>query len=141
MMNNNPENFAGKTRLWYGRWDYKYLIAAKKGAAGAIVIHTTPSAGYPWQVVRNSWAGEKYELPDDGAPRVNVKMWATEELSKRIAELGGQGLDGLRSSAESRSFRPVPLGVKMSVALTNAIEQRESGNVIGLLPGSDPKLT
>ena len=144
MMNNDPENdpnlFAGKTRLWYGRWDYKYLMAAKKGAAGAIIIHTTPSAGYGWQVVRNSWAGEKYELPDDGSPRVRVKMWATEELSKKIAELGGVDLDGLRASAESRSFRPVPLGVKMSVALTNAIEQRESGNVVGLLPGSDPKL-
>jgi hypothetical protein len=144
MMNNDPENdpnlFAGKTRLWYGRWDYKYLIAAKKGAAGAIIIHTTPSAGYPWQVVRNSWAGEKYELPDDGSPRVKVKMWATEELSKKIAELGGQDLDRLRASAESRSFRPVPLGVKLSVALTNAIEQRESGNVVGLLPGSDPML-
>ena len=144
MMNNDPENdpnlFAGKTRLWYGRWDYKYLIAAKKGAAGAIIIHTTPSAGYPWQVVRNSWAGEKYELPDDGSPRVRVKMWATEELSKRIAELGGQDLNRLRASAESRSFRPVPLGVKMSVGLANAIEQRESGNVVGLLPGNDPGL-
>ena len=72
-MNNDPEGspaepnlFAGKTRLWYGRWDYKYLMAGKKGAAGAIVIHTTPSAGYPWQVIQSSWAGEQFELPDDG---------------------------------------------------------------------------
>ena len=74
VMNNDPEGspaepdlFAGKTRLWYGRWDYKYLMAAKKGAAGAIVIHTTPSAGYGWQVIQSSWAGEQFELPDDGA--------------------------------------------------------------------------
>jgi Zn-dependent M28 family amino/carboxypeptidase len=145
-MNSDPEGnpaepnlFAGKTRLWYGRWDYKYLMAAKKGAAGAILIHTTPSAGYGWQVVQTSWAGEQFELPDDGAPRVAAKMWATDELVKKIVELGGKNLDALRASAESRSFRPVPLGVTVSVALTNAIGQKESGNVIGVLPGSDPK--
>ncbi len=146
VMNNDPEGspaepnlFAGKTRLWYGRWDYKYLMAAKKGAAGAIVIHTTPSAGYGWQVVQTSWAGEQFELPDDGAPRVAAKMWATDELVKKIVELGGKNLDALRASAESRSFKPVPLGVTMSVALTSEIGQKESGNVIGVLPGSDPK--
>ncbi len=142
MMNNDPENdpnlFAGKTRLWYGRWDYKYLMAAKKGAAGAIIIHTTPSAGYPWHVVQNSWAGENFELPDDGSPRIRIKMWATEELSRTVARLGGQDLDALRASAESRSFRPVPLGVKFSFALSNAIVRKESGNVIGQIPGGDP---
>ena len=145
-MNSDPEGnpaepnlFAGKTRLWYGRWDYKYLMAAKKGAVGAILIHTTPSAGYGWQVVQTSWSGEQFELPDDGAARLASKMWATEELSKKLVELGGKDLDALRTAAESRSFRPVPLGVTVSVALTNAIGQKESGNVIGVLPGSDPK--
>src|SRR5262249_49368453 len=67
VMNNDPADdpslFAGKTRLYYGRWDYKYAQAARKGAAGAIIIHTTPSAGYPWQVVTSSWSGENFELP------------------------------------------------------------------------------
>ena len=146
VMNNDPEGspaepdlFAGKTRLWYGRWDYKYLMAAKVGAAGAIIIHTTHSAGYPWQVIQSSWAGEQFELPDEGAPRVAAKMWATEELAKRIAGLGGKDLDSLRAAAESRSFRPVPLGVTVSLALTNAIGRKESGNVIGVLKGSDPR--
>ncbi len=145
MMNNDPESdpslFAGKTRLWYGRWDYKYLMAAKKGAAGAILIHTTPSAGYPWHVVRNSWAGENFELPDDGSPRVQIRMWATEDLSRTVAKLGGKDLDALRASAESRSFRPVPLGVRLSFALGNTIERKESGNVVGKIPGRDPKLS
>jgi Zn-dependent M28 family amino/carboxypeptidase len=144
MMNNDPEDdpnlFAGKTRLWYGRWDYKYMMAGKKGAAGAIIIHTTHSAGYPWQVVQTSWAGENFVLPDDGSPPVQIKMWATEDLSKEIAGLGGKDLDLLRASAETRSFRPVPLGVKMSFALTNTIGQKESENVVGMIPGSDPKL-
>jgi Zn-dependent M28 family amino/carboxypeptidase len=146
MMNNDPEGspaepnlFAGKTRLWYGRWDYKYLMAAKKGAIGAIIIHTSASAGYGWQVVQTSWSGETFELPDDGAPRVQVKMWATEELSKKLAELGGKNLDELRAAAESRGFRPVPLGVRVSLSLTNAIAQKASGNVVGVIPGADPK--
>ncbi len=145
VMNNDPEGtaaepnlFAGKTRLWYGRWDYKYLMAAKVGAAGAIVIHTTPSAGYGWQVVQTSWKGELFELPEDGSPRVTMKMWATDELSRRLAALGGKDLDALRASAETRTFRPVPLGVTMSLAFSNAVQRKESGNVIGVLPGSDP---
>ncbi|HEV2064152.1 MAG TPA: M28 family peptidase, partial [Thermoanaerobaculia bacterium] len=145
MMNNDPEDdprlFAGKTRLWYGRWDYKYMMAAKKGAVGAIIIHTTPSAGYGWQVVQTSWSGELFELPDDGSPRIQIKAWATEELSRKIAEIGGQNLDLLRASAQTRSFRPVALGVRMSCAFTNTIEQKESGNVIGMVPGGDPKLS
>ena len=145
VMNNDPEDdpnlFAGKTRLWYGRWDYKYMMAGKKGAAGAIIIHTTHSAGYPWQVVQTSWAGEGFSLPDDGSPRVQIKMWATEELSKKVAELGGQDLDRLRAAAQQRSFRPVPLGVRLTFSLTNAVQQKESGNVVGMIPGSDPKLS
>ncbi|MGA7992113.1 MAG: M20/M25/M40 family metallo-hydrolase [Thermoanaerobaculia bacterium] len=146
VMNNDPEGtpeepnlFAGKTRLWYGRWDYKYLMAARMGAAGAIVIHTTPSAGYGWQVIQTSWKGELFELPEDGSAQVRMKMWATDDLAKRIAALGGKDLDRLRASAESRSFRPVPLGVTLSLAFTNAVVRKESGNVIGVLPGSDPE--
>jgi len=67
MMNNDPASdpklFGGKTRQYYGRWTYKYEIAARKGAAGAIIIHTEPSAGYKWQVVTSSWSGENFTLP------------------------------------------------------------------------------
>ena len=144
MMNNDPADdpklFAGKTRLWYGRWDYKFLMAGRKGAAGAIIIHTTPSAAYPWQVIQTSWAGEKYELPYEGEPRVQIKLWATDEASRKMAALGGKDLDTLRAAAEKRDFRPVPLGVRLSLALENAIVKKESGNVLAKLPGSDPKV-
>lgn len=145
LMNNDPEDdpklFAGKTRLWYGRWDYKYEIAAKKGAVGAIIIHTTPSAGYPWQVVQTSWAGERFELPDEGGPRVQIKAWTTEEAARKIASLGGHDLDQLRAAAQNREFRPVPLGVRLSFEMTNSIQKKESGNVLGELPGSDAELS
>ncbi|HMA17105.1 MAG TPA: M28 family peptidase, partial [Thermoanaerobaculia bacterium] len=144
MMNNDPEDdpklFAGKTRLWYGRWDYKYMMAGRKGAVGAFIIHTQPSAGYPWQVVRTSWSGEHFELPYGGEPRAEIKGWFTEDASKKIASLGGQDLDRLREGAQKRDFRPVPLGVEMSMRIANSVLGKESANVIGKLPGSDPKL-
>jgi hypothetical protein len=144
MMNNDPEddpkNFAGKTRLWYGRWDYKYSIAAQKGAVGAFIIHTQPSAGYPWQVVQTSWSRERFELPYEGEPRVEIKGWFTEDASKKIASLAGQDLDRLRAAALRRDFRPAPLGVSLSLAIENTVQTKESGNVIGRLPGSDARL-
>ena len=144
IMNNDPEDdpklFAGKTRLWYGRWDYKYMIAGKKGAAGALIIHTQPSAGYPWQVVQTSWSRERFELPYEGDPRVEVRGWLAEDASKKIATLGGQDLDRLRQAAQSRDFRAVPLGVELSMRFENQVQTKDSANVIGKLKGSDPKL-
>ncbi len=144
VMNNDPEEdaalFAGKTRLWYGRWDYKYEQAAKQGAIGCIIIHTTPSAGYPWQVVQTSWTGEQFDLPSIGAPQLQVKAWLTEDASKKLVAMAGKDLDVLRAAAASREFVPVPLGVLASTSFTNAVAKKATANVLGLLRGSDSKL-
>ncbi|TGD75707.1 M28 family peptidase [Mangrovimicrobium sediminis] len=144
MMNNDPDwdpaLFAGDTRLWYGRWDYKYLSAAQQGAAGAIIIHTSPSAGYPFQVVQTSWTGVQYELPAGDEPRSQVKAWVSEDAARELVALGGFDLDKLRASARERDFRPVPLGVHTSLAMSVEVERVETANVLGLIPGSDPVL-
>ncbi|QDT04030.1 Bacterial leucyl aminopeptidase precursor [Rubripirellula lacrimiformis] len=144
VMNNDPsddpELFAGRRRLYYGRWDYKYESAARQGAAGAIIIHTTPSAGYPWQVIQTSWAGEEFELRDAGGPRMELKAWATEDAARKIVACGGQDLDALRAAAETRDFRPVPLGVTLSVDLAAKVRTQDSANILARLPGSDPEL-
>jgi len=144
MMNNDPDwdpnLFAGKRRLYYGRWDYKYASAARHRAAGAIIIHTTPSAGYPWQVVQSSWGGEQFELPAGSEARLRVKAWATEGAMRRLLQAGGQDLDQLLAAARSRDFKPVPLGMSTSLAFTNTLSHVQTANVGGLLPGSDPKL-
>jgi Zn-dependent M28 family amino/carboxypeptidase len=145
MMNNDPEDdpkrFAGKRRLYYGRWDYKYETAARHGAAGAIIIHTTPSAGYPWQVVQSSWTNEQFSLPDEGAPQLRIKAWTTEDASRRVASLGGQDLDALRAAAQKREFKAVPLGVTVDAVLRNEVGKKTTANVMGRLPGSDPALS
>jgi Zn-dependent M28 family amino/carboxypeptidase len=142
MLNNDPEwdpeLFAGERRLLYGRWTYKYEQAAKQGAAGAIIIHTTPSAGYPFQVVQTSWTGEQFELP--GSPRSQVEAWVTEEAAGKLAKLAGHDLAALVESARSPDFKPVPFDVTTSLALRNTIRQVETANVAGLLRGSDPAL-
>src|SRR6201996_8483102 len=144
MLNNDPDwdpkLFAGKRRLYYGRWVYKYESAARQGAAGAIIIHTTPSAGYPWQVVQSSWGGEQFELPPANEPRMQIKGWTTEAATRQLFTAAGQNLDKLMTAAKSRSFKPVPLGIRTSVAFTNKLSRVQTGNVGGLLRGSDPKL-
>jgi Zn-dependent M28 family amino/carboxypeptidase len=146
VMTNDPEDdpqvFPGKRRLRYGRWEYKFETAARLGAAGAIIVHTDASAGYGWNLVQSSWAGERLGLPAvTDEPVLPVKAWATEEACRRIARLGGHDLDALRAAAERRDFRPVPLGVRLSLTLRNEVSHRRSANVIGRLPGRDPLLS
>lgn len=144
ILNNDPESdpdlFAGRRRLYYGRWDYKYATAAGQGAIGAIILHTDHSAGYRWQVVRSSWTGEQLSLPAAAGPSLQLKAWFTEEATRRVARAGGHDLASLVASAESRDFRPIPLGVKLSLALRNDIARRSSANVIARLPGRDAAL-
>ena len=145
MLNNDPDwdpkLFEGKRRLYYGRWTYKYESAARQGAAGAIIIHTTPSAGYPWQVVQTSWSGEQFSLPaEPGVPQIQVKGWATEDATRRLLKAAGKDLDALVKSARSRDFKPVDLGITTSLTLPNKVDKVRTANVAGLLPGSDPRL-
>ncbi|MBT8091133.1 MAG: M20/M25/M40 family metallo-hydrolase [Gammaproteobacteria bacterium] len=145
MMNNDPdwdpELFGGETRLWYGRWDYKYLSAARQGAAGAIIIHTTPSAGYPFQVVQTSWTGVQFELPAGDEPRSQINAWVTEDSARDLVRMAGLDLDELREAAFNRDFQPVPLGVTTSIDMNVDLQRVQSANVLGLIPGSDPALS
>jgi len=144
MMNNDPdwdpELFGGETRLWYGRWDYKYLSAARQGAVGAIIIHTSPSAGYPFQVVQTSWTGVQFELPAGDEPRSQVKGWLTEDSARELIAMAGLDLDELREAAYNRDFEPVPLGITTSIGIDVEITRVQSANILGLIPGSDPEL-
>jgi Zn-dependent M28 family amino/carboxypeptidase len=130
--------FEGKRMTWYGRWVYKYEEAARKGAAAALIIHDTPGASYGWDVVRNSWSGAQYDLPaaSDPAPRLPAQGWITGDQAKALFADAGLDLDALRVAAGKRGFKPVPMAAKLSLDLKSAISEKQSRNVIGLLPGS-----
>ena len=140
ILNFNPP-FAGEgVRLWYGRWDYKYLTAAAHGAAGALVIHTTASAGYPWQVLASSADSTRIDLPPGSEHRMQFQGWVTEDGAKKLTALANLDLDKLRTSAQQKSFQPVPLGVRTSFDMPIDRQVTPSANVVGLLPGTDPQL-
>jgi len=144
IINNDPDwdpaLFGGETRLWYGRWDYKYLTAARQGAVGAIIIHTPASAGYPFQVVQTSWTGEQFELPAGDEARLQAAAWVTEASARALVAMAGLDLDALHEAADNRDFEPVPLGVTTSLAMDVALNRVQTANVLGLIPGSDPQL-
>ena len=144
IMNNDPDwdpdLFAGETRLWYGRWDYKYEKAAELGAVGAIIIHTQPSAGYPFQVLQTSGTGPQFELPKGEGRHSQFNSHITEDMAYKLVALAGYDLDALREAAFNRDFAPVPLGITTSVSMDVEIERVQTANVLGLIPGSDPEL-
>ena len=142
VMNFNPPFKGEGNRLWYGRWPYKYWNASKHGAAGAIVIHTTPSAGYPWQVLANSASGTHQDLPPSDADPKDMQFqgWATEAASMQLARLGGADLDALRKAATEKGFKAQPLSVTLSLSMPVSQKQIQTANVVGILPGSDPRL-
>jgi Zn-dependent M28 family amino/carboxypeptidase len=131
-----PGRFRGDTLTYYGRWTYKFEEAARRGATGAVLVHTTELAGYPWSVVRASWGGEQFELPQRaGEPRVPVKGWIPWEVAARVLAAAGQDLDALYAAAQRPDFRPVETGVRMAARVRTRLRRIESSNVAGLLRG------
>ena len=138
-----PNLFGGKTLTYYGRWTYKYEEAARRGAAGAILLHTDQSAGYPWSVVRTSngsWRFDIARTPEDTTPFLKFRSWVTDDAAHRLMKLAGQDLDALRLKAATRDFQPVKLGLKGKLNLKSEVKRVAAPNVVGVLEGSDPKL-
>ena len=136
---NDATLFDGKRMTYYGRWTYKFEEAARKGAAAALIVHDTDGASYGWDVVKNSWSGPQYDLPakDDPAPRVPAQGWITGEAAAALFKAAGQDLAKLRAAANKRGFKPVPLDATLSLDLKSSSVEKNSRNVIGLLPGSE----
>ncbi|MFN2570745.1 MAG: M28 family peptidase [Gemmatimonadales bacterium] len=131
--------FLGKTLTYYGRWTYKLEEAARQGAAGAILIHTTESATYPWDVVRSSWSVEQFKLDQPHTPSIAVAGWVTQGVTAAALAKLGLNLDELTRAAARRDFKPVTTGLRASVRVHSALRRVESENVVGRLPGSDPR--
>ncbi|WP_242112084.1 M28 family metallopeptidase [Luteimonas aquatica] len=131
--------FEGKRMTYYGRWTYKFEEAARKGAAAALIVHDTPGASYGWDVVKNSWSGAQYDLraSDDPAPRLPAQGWLTAEAAKKLFAESGLDLGELYKSANKPGFKAIPLKAKLSLDLKSKIAEKQSRNVIGILPGSE----
>ena len=136
----DPKLFHGKALTYYGRWTYKYEEAARKGAAGAILIHQTDMASYGWDVVRNSNSGEHSFLKADGAPQLKAASWISRDVAKKLAAASGKNLDKMMAEARSRDFHPVALPVRLKAHMVSKVRPFTSQNVVAMLPGSDARL-
>ncbi|MBA2339750.1 MAG: M28 family peptidase, partial [Pyrinomonadaceae bacterium] len=135
--------FGGRALTYYGRWTYKYEEAARRGAAGAILLHTDESAGYPWSVVRTSNGSWRFDIArgaNDQTPFLKMRSWMTNDAATRMMKLAGQDLTALRRAAASRDFKPVNLNLQAAIDLRSEVKRVQSANVVGIVPGSDARL-
>src|SRR5207249_4783978 len=134
--------FKGPAMTYYGRWTYKYEIAAKQGAAAAIIVHETEPAGYPWLVVLSSNSRENFDLKaaDKNMTRVAIEGWITLGRAEQLFAAAGQDFNRLKQAAARRDFRPVTLGATASFRFSNTLRDVASRNVIARLDGADPRL-
>jgi Zn-dependent M28 family amino/carboxypeptidase len=138
-----PDLFGGRRLTYYGRWTYKYEEAARRGAVGAILLHTSESAGYPWSVVRTSngsWRFDIARTSSDKTPFLKIRSWVTDEAAHRMFSLAGLNLDELRKQAASRDFKPVKMNLTAAIDLNSELKRVQAPNVVAVLPGRDPKL-
>lgn len=134
-----PQIFDGSTLTYFGRWIYKIEAAAKTGAAAILLIHTTPTAGYDWQVVKNSWSGEELYLPASLENDLKFRGWIREPSLKSLLAENKIDLEKLYRKSLSRKFRPIDLGFKIRISGRNSSRQLRTRNVIAEIPGSSGK--
>src|SRR5262249_27676289 len=136
----DPKFFGGRALTYYGRWTYKYEEALRHGALAALIIHTTPTAGYGWEVVRNSWGREDpYVKLSPGETDLAFAGWLTQQAGRRLLAISGKTVDELLKASESRDFRPIPLGVHIRASIHSQVREIDTKNVAAVVPGSDPK--
>ena len=135
----DPKFFGGPALTYYGRWTYKFEMGLKKGANGVILIHSTPSAGYGFNVVQNSWSKEQpFVGRAPGERALKLESWITESKAKELFHLAGKDLDKEREAAARRDFHPLPMGLTVTSHILSKVRPVETANVLGLLEGSDP---
>jgi Zn-dependent M28 family amino/carboxypeptidase len=132
----DPKFFKAEAMTYYGRWTYKFEEAARKGAVGALIIHRTDLASYPWQVVRSSWSNEQVYLSNDRDPKLQAASWIQLEVARQLFAAAGLKLDDMMQEAGTRKFKARELPVRLKAHVVSKVRKFESYNVLGLLPGS-----
>lgn len=135
----NPDLFTGDAMTYYGRWTYKYEEASRQGAAGAIIIHETAPASYPWSVVENSWSGEQFgfQKENNNMDRVAVEGWVTSDVAKELFTKAGLDFDTMKENAAKGAYHVDMGDLTASVEVNNTIKKSISYNFIATLPGSE----
>ena len=135
-----PGAFDGRAVTYYGRWTYKYEEAARRGAAGVLIVHDTAAAAYPWATVRASGTSPLFDIqrpPAEAmAAHTPLRGWIEPGVARELFAAAGQDLDQLSRQAMQADFVPVALaGVALSAELALLHEPVRSRNVVARLDG------
>ncbi len=134
----DPKYFGGRALTYYGRWTFKFEEAARRGAKACLIIHTTETAGYPFSVVQPLDAAQLKLAP--GEPALAFAGWLSREAGEKLLGMNGLTVEKALEAANTRGFKPVPLGVRIKGRIPTKLENIVTKNVIGMIEGSDPKL-
>jgi len=131
--------FRGFAMTYYGRWTYKYEEAARQGAAGALIVHETGPAGYPWNVIGDGNVGAQFTLvaPDNNMSTAGVEGWMTMEVAQETFARAGLDYVELRDRAATPEHESMSLGLTADLELNNEIVRSVSKNVAAVIPGSE----
>ena len=132
-------DFGGKAMTYYGRWTYKYEEAARQGLAGLLIVHETAPASYGWATVKNSNTNTMFDIvrPNPADVHPLVEGWIQRDLAVDLFRSAGLDFEALKRQAQTRDFRPVPIGdATFAANFTVRRAVIRSKNVIGRLAGS-----
>jgi len=130
-------DFGGKAMTYYGRWTYKYEEAARRGAAGVLVVHETAPASYGWNTVKNSNTNTMFDIvrQNPTAEHTAFESWIQLPLAEQIFAASGLNFAQAKDAAKRRNFQPMPLKATLSASGQAKVATITSHNVVGLLPG------
>lgn len=132
--------FGGRAMTYYGRWTYKYEEAARRGAAGVLIVHEDAPAAYPWATVRNGRNGPQYDIVRADAERFHLRMrgWMQRALAVQLFADASLDFEVAKRAAQQPGFKAHAIeGASLSIAFDVQHAQIVSRNVAGLLRGDD----
>jgi len=131
--------FDGKAMTYYGRWTYKFEEAARRGAAGVLIVHETAPASYGWATVKNSNTEAVMDIVRDRPADVHppLEAWIQRDVAVDLFKRAGLNFDAEKKKAQSQAFTPVPLG-NATLNVDYAVTQTRltSSNVVGMVKGT-----
>ncbi len=133
--------FDGKGMTYYGRWTYKFEEAARRGAAGVLIVHETAPAAYPWATVKASGTSPLFDIQrshDDAlAMHTPLRGWMQRALAERLFAAAGLDFEAEKRKAQRADFRPQVLGkATLSARFRVKREPVITRNVVAKLDGA-----
>ena len=130
-------DFGGKAMTYYGRWTYKYEEAARRGAAGVMIVHETDPASYGWNTVKNSNTNTQFDIvrQNPTAKHTQFESWIQLPIAQQLFQRSGLSFEQAKAAAKRRDFQPIPLKATLSANYAADTSVITSHNVVGYLPG------